>query len=212
MDSFSLFREVIRKLFHLSSILIVVGYTFLLNYFSPRIAMLAMTALLLILLEVEYVRLEHKPKIAEIFRNFLRPHEKTRLSSAVFLVIACIISFATFDYWIAFIAVSMAVFGDMAAALFGKAFGVVKFYRNKSVIGSLTGFATNMLIGLLALPNLFIIFAPMALMASIVEVFTRKMDDNLTIPLFSGFLGQMIVLYFDLNLPPIEFTFFGLFK
>lgn len=212
MNSFSLFRELIRKTFHLSSIFIVFGYTFLLNYFSPRIAMLAMTALLLILLEIEYVRLEHKPKIAEVLRNFLRPHEKTRLSSAVFLVIACIISFATFDYWIAFIAVSMAVFGDMASAIFGKAFGTVKFYRNKSVIGSLAGFATNMLIGLLTLPNLFIIFAPMALMASVVEVFTRKMDDNLTIPLFSGFLGQMIVLYFAIDLPPVIFTFLGLFK
>ncbi|MFA7685473.1 MAG: phosphatidate cytidylyltransferase, partial [Candidatus Gracilibacteria bacterium] len=124
----------------------------------------------------------------------------------------CIISFATFDYWIAFIAVSMTVFGDLAAALFGKAFGTTKIYGNKSVIGTLGGFLMNMIVGFLALPHMFIVFAPMAVVASFVEVFTRKMDDNLTVPLFAGFLGQMIVLYFGLNLPPIEFTFLGLFK
>jgi len=174
--------------------------------------MLAMTALLLILLEIEYVRLEHKPRIAEAFHSFLRQHEKDGLSSAVFLVISCIIAFSTFDYWVAFSAVTMAVFGDLVAAVLGKAFGTVKLYRHKSVIGTLGGFATNMIVGFLAIPHLFILFMPMALMASLVELFTKKMDDNLTIPLFAGFLGQMIVLYFGLNLPPIEFTFLGFFN
>ena len=144
--------------------------------------------------------------------GFLRHHEKTRLSSAVFLVISCIISFSAFDYWVAFMAVSMAVFGDLVAALLGKAFGETKFYGTKSVVGTLGGFLMNMIVGLLAVPHLFIVFAPMAITATFVEVFTKKMDDNLTIPLFSGFLGQMIVMYFSLNLPPIEFTFLGLFN
>ncbi|MFA6918375.1 MAG: phosphatidate cytidylyltransferase [Candidatus Gracilibacteria bacterium] len=203
-------RELVRKTFHLSGILILVGYTLILNYFSERVAMLSMTALFLILLEIEYVRLEHKPRIAEVISGFLRRHEKTRISSAVFLVAACIISFAAFDYWVAFLAVSMTVFGDLVAAVMGKFFGKTKLYMNKSVVGTLSGLTANMVVGILSLPELLILFAPMAVVATFVEVFTRKMDDNLTVPLFSGFLGQMIVLYFGLNLPPIQFTFLGL--
>lgn len=206
----SLVRELVRKVFHLSGIFIVVGYTLLLNYTSQRMAMLAVTALLLMLLEIEYIRLEHKPRIAEAIQGFLRHHEKTRLSSAVFLVIACIIAFATFDYWVAFLAVSMAVFGDLACALVGKFFGRTKIYRNKTIVGTCAGFVMNMLVGVLTLPNFLILFAPMAFIASFVEVFTRKMDDNLTVPLFAGFAGQMIIYYFGLNLPPVEFTFLGL--
>lgn len=212
MNSRFLFRELARKTFHLSSVLILVGYTLLLNYTSPRVAMLAMTTLLLILLEVEYVRLEHKPRIAEVFHVFLRHHERTRISSAVFLVISCIISFATFDYWVAFLAVSMTVFGDLAAAIMGKSFGKTKIYMNKSVVGTLACLLMNMVVGILSLPGLLILFAPMAVIATFVELFTRKMDDNLTVPLFSGFVGQMIVYYSGLNLPPIDFTFFGLFN
>ena len=51
----------------------------------------------------------------------------------------------------------------------------------------------------------------MAIVASFVEVITNKLDDNLTVPLFAGFVGQMIVYYGDLVLPPIDFTFLGLF-
>jgi dolichol kinase len=207
-----IFRELVRKAFHLSSVLILVGYTFFLNYFSPRIAMFAMTALFLILLEIEYIRLEHRPRITEAFDAFFRHHEKTRLSSAVFLVAACIISFATFDYWVAFLAVSMTVFGDLVCAIMGKLFGKTKLYRNKSVVGTLSGLATNVIVGVLCLPDMFILFFPMAIVATFVEVFTRKMDDNLTIPLFSGFLGQVIVYYFALDLPPVEFTFLGFFN
>jgi dolichol kinase len=212
MNNSSLFRELVRKAFHLSSVFILVGYTLLLNYTSSRVAILAITGLLLLLLEIEYVRLEHRPRIAEAIDGFLRKHEKTQLSSAVFLVISIIISFAVFDYWVAFLALSMAVFGDLFAAIFGRAFGKTKIYRNKTYVGTLAGLAANMIVGILTVPDLAVLFIPMAITASLFELFTRKMDDNLTVPLFAGFVGQMIVRFFVLGLPPVAFTLFGLFS
>lgn len=190
----------------------MVAYTLLLNYTTPRIAILAMTALLLLLLEIEYVRLEHRPKIAEIFDSLFRRHEKTRVSGAVFLVIACVISFSAFDYWIAFLAVSMAVFGDLAAAIIGQIFGKTKFYKNKTYVGTLACLVMNIVVGLLTLPSLPILIFGMAVTATLFEAFTRKLDDNLTVPLFAGFVGQMVVYFFGFVLPPITFTFFGLFN
>jgi len=202
---------VLRKTVHLSGLLIVVGYTILFHFFSANIAILVMTALLLILLEIEYIRIEHKPRITSMFDGVFRHHEKDNISGAAFLVISCIICFSAFNYWVAVLALFMTVFGDLFAALFGKVFGKTKLHNNKTVIGTSAGFAANFAVGALTIPGFLIVTLPMALVATITELLTNKLDDNLTVPLFSGFMGQMIVFYMDLDLPPIDFTFLGLF-
>lgn len=207
----SLIWELLRKGVHLSGLLIVVGYTLILYFFSERVAILATTALLLILLEIEYIRIEHKPRIAAMFNDLFRKHERDNISGAVFLVISCIICFAAFDYWIAVVALFMAVFGDLFAAIIGKLFGTTRIYNKKTVLGSFSGLAANLLAGILILPNLPYLIIPMAFIAGITEVLTNKIDDNLTVPLFAGFLGQMMVYFFQFELPPVDFTFLGLF-
>lgn len=207
----SLLWELFRKTVHLSGLLIVVGYTLILNYFSERIAILVITALLLILLEIEYIRIEHRPRLVEMFKGLWRKHEKNNLSGAAYLVISCIICFAAFEYWVAFLALFMTVFGDIFAAIFGKAFGKMKIRKGKTVVGTLAGFAANMGVGVLTLPDYLILVIPMAVTATIVELITNKLDDNLTVPIFAGFVGQMMVYYFGLSLPSIDFTFLGLF-
>ena len=211
MNKSSLIWELLRKTVHLSGLLIVVGYTLILHFFSGRVAMLATTALLLILLEIEYIRLEHRSRITAMFDGLFRRHEKDNVSSAVFMVVSCIICFAAFDYWIAVVALFMTVFGDLFSALIGKTFGKVTLYNSKTYVGTLAGFAANVLVGFLILPELFFLILPMAVVASFTELITNKMDDNLTVPLFAGFAGQMLVYFFALELPPIDFTFLGLF-
>lgn len=203
--------ELFRKLFHLSGLFIVVIYTLLLNYFSPSIAILAITGFLLILLEIEYIRLEHKPKLAAIFYTLFRKHEKNNIAGSVFFVISCIICFAAFDYWIAVLAMFMTVFGDLFAALIGRSFGKLKIWRKKTLVGTMSGLAANLIVGLLILPAFPIIYLPMAFIATFVETITNKLDDNLTVPLFAGFSGQMIVKLFDLQLPSLDFSILGFF-
>jgi len=205
-----LILELLRKSIHLSSLLIVVGYTIILNYFGHKVAVLVITALLLILLEIEYFRLEHRPKLMALFSDLFRKHEHNNMSGAVFLVISCVICFAAFDYWIAVMALFMTVFGDLAAALFGKSFGVTKIFRSKTFIGTLAGFTANMTVGIASLPEFLLLIIPMSVVATITELLTNKLDDNLTVPLSAGFMGQMIVYFFALELPP-DFTFLGFF-
>ena len=47
----------------------------------------------------------------------------------------------------------------------------------------------------------------MAFTATAVEVVTNKLDDNFTVPLFAGFVGQMIVYYTDITLPQLILRF-----
>lgn len=207
----SLIWEVLRKIVHLSGLLIVLVYTLLLYYFSMQVAILALTALLLLFLEIEYVRLEHMPEITKMFGGMVRKHERNAINGSVFLVISCIICFAAFDYWIALLAMFMAVFGDFFAALMGRFFGKTKILKNKTIVGTLSGFAANTLVGLFVLTGLPLLAIAMAFTATLVEMLTAKIDDNLTVPLFAGFVGQMLVYIFDVNLPPLIFTLPGVF-
>ncbi len=203
--------ELLRKTAHLSGLLIVVGYTFLMNYFSTKIALLSITALLFILIQIELIRLERRPRITILFQDLFRKHEKDNISGAVFMVISCIICFAAYFYWVAFLALFMTVFGDLFAALFGKAFGKKVLYNHKTLIGTLAGLTANITVGMLILPDFIELVIPMAFTATFVEFMTNKMDDNLTVPLFAGFVGHILVIVMALDLPPIDFTFLGLF-
>jgi dolichol kinase len=48
-----------------------------------------------------------------------------------------------------------------------------------------------LIVGFLVLDKIYIIIA-MALVATIVETMVDELDDNLLIPIFSGFVGQII--------------------
>jgi len=67
------------------------------------------------------------------------------------------------------------------------------------------GFVANLAVGFVVLPQFFYIVVPMAVVASFVELITNKLDDNLTVPLFAGFMGQLIVyfVFFVLDLGDI---------
>lgn len=204
-------KELLRKLIHLTEVPIILGYSFLAFYVGKRFALLSLTGLLLLLLEFEYIRLEYQPKVTRGFyrllsRFILRKKERNNIVGAIFFVASVIVSFAVFDYGIALLALSMAVFGDLTASIMGIAFGQKKVFKNKTYIGSISGFIINILLGWLLFPGFPEIFIPMAVVASFVETVTHKLDDNLTVPLFAGFTGQLLSFFFRLELP----TFFGM--
>ncbi|HEY6586152.1 MAG TPA: CTP--2,3-di-O-geranylgeranyl-sn-glycero-1-phosphate cytidyltransferase, partial [Candidatus Methanoperedens sp.] len=96
---------------------------------------------------------------------------------------------------IASAAILMTTFGDASAALFGKAFGRtwIKGLKNRAYEGCAAELIVDIIIGLFFLPNLILVLV-MAGTATIVETVTNKLDDNLLIPLFSGFNGQLIAV------------------
>ena len=178
---------------------VLLGYTIIRYYWSDQIAMLALTSVFLILLEVEYARLEMKLKIPD-FLDVLRPHERNNVTGSIFFVAATIICFATFDYGVAMLALLLTVFGDLASALIGIKFGKHKAFKSKTFEGYIAGLVTDVFVGYLMFPNYPAIYITMGVVASTVELFTGKLDDNLTVPLFAGFSGQIIAYSLLLNL------------
>ncbi|HRY91187.1 MAG TPA: hypothetical protein P5229_02485, partial [Candidatus Gracilibacteria bacterium] len=180
-----------RKLFHLLEIPVLFGYSFARYFWSEKIAIMVLTALFLLLMEIEYVRLEVKIKLPS-FLDVLRPRERNNVTGAIFFVAATIIVFAAFDYGVALLALFLTVFGDLASALIGIKFGKHEIFRHKTMEGFIAGLITNLLVGWMIIPMYPAVFITMAIVASVVELLTGKLDDNLTVPLFAGFTGQVI--------------------
>jgi phytol kinase len=195
----SLKKEILRKLFHLMEVPVLLAYSVARYYWSERVAIMTVTVFFLILMEVEYVRLEVQTLIPRHL-NVFRAREKNNVTGSIFFVAATIIVFAVFDYSIALNALLLTVFGDLASALIGIKFGKRKLFRQKTLEGFLAGLLMNLMVGFLVMPDYPAIYIAMAFVASIVELLTGKLDDNLTVPLFAGFLGQVIASSFGANL------------
>ena len=74
--------------------------------------------------------------------------------------------------------------------LVGKRFGRTWITKTKTLEGLLAELCINLIIAYLILGNLVIILV-MAFTATLVETLVDKLDDNLIIPLFAGFNGQL---------------------
>ena len=194
-----LFHELGRKIIHITILFVLAAYFFIQDSLvsagytaalSKQVALLFLVALLLLFLILEYMRLELGWKMP-FFSQFIRPKEQNRMYGVIFFLSATIISLSVFDYKIALAALLMTTFGDMVAALVGKRYGTTLIYRNKTWAGFLAEMGTNLVVGFFILGNIYIIMG-MALSATIVETLVDELDDNLLIPIFSGFVGQII--------------------
>jgi dolichol kinase len=182
--------EVLRKSVHLVSILIILIYEF----FGKEAILWVLMLFLVTVLVLDYFRLEHDMRIP-FFYTMYRKDEADRLGGHIFFTLGAISSIALFSKEIAYAAILMATFGDLAAALIGKFYGkrrvFQKLFKNdKSIEGSASEFVIDFLIGLLIIGNP-IVSMVMAVLATLTETVTNKIDDNLVVPVFAGFFGQI---------------------
>jgi dolichol kinase len=191
--------EVLRKSWHFfAGLVLAVGYSMVILYLSKQIALLALTAALLIAMLFEHIRLEHRPKLLQIIDIMFRKKELNRPSAVLPFIMAGIIVFAVFPYPIAFVSIMMLIFGDAFSAGFGLIFGRKKIWKNKTYVGTLAGLIANLLTGFVIIHEYPMVFIPMALTATIVEMFTNKLDDNLTVPVSAAFAGYLFVSLFNM--------------
>lgn len=214
-------KEIVRKLLHLISLSFLVVYAVFSEYFTHKKALLALSLMLIILFELEYVRIELRKKIPIIGwlnDRFRRERENQYLGGEVFFLIGAIISLAVFDVRIAFTAILMTTFGDLAASIIGIRFGRTWLFKDRALEGILAEFIINLGIGFLFL-RMFVqgsdwwwqsltlmgqpiwsIIIVMASVATIVEVAVSRIDDNLLVPVISGFAGQIMLMMMGLEI------------
>lgn len=204
-------NELARKAVHFFSLIIILIYFLVSDFFNQRIALTFLVLILIIFIEFEFLRLEVRKKIPvlnQIWTWTRRRKEKHMLGGDVFFLLGAILVLAIFTPTVAIAAILMTTFGDLAAALIGKKFGKHKLVKNKSWEGTIAELIVNFIIGICAffiyqgLPfstwQPWVILSIMAITATIIETTVSKLDDNLLIPVFAGFNGQ--IAYYILKL------------
>jgi dolichol kinase len=154
---------------------------------------------LLISMSADLVRFfghtKSKEFISRFFGVIIRPHEKDNFTGATYILVSSILTILMFDKPVAVLAIAFIVIGDTAGAIVGRLWGKV-WFRNKTIEGSISFFAACCIISLpvTGIP-LWVRFTG-AFAAAIVEALTVRIDDNLTVPLISGVLMQLIVNHY----------------
>ncbi|MFH1500507.1 MAG: diacylglycerol/polyprenol kinase family protein [archaeon] len=190
----SLAREAGRKMIHLLSLFFILLFWYLSSAYGKTWALTSLVFLLIIFLEVEFIRIELGKKIPLLHLAY-REKEKETIAGNVFFLISTIIVLAVFDLDVAIAAILMTTFGDLAAALIGRRFGRTWITNHVALEGVLAQFVVDLIIGLLVVG--FAVGGVMAITSTLVESSVRKLDDNLVIPIFAGFNGQ--IMRFILN-------------
>lgn len=193
MPSREFIFEFMRKSVHLVSVFIVLIYEF----FGKDAVLWVLMLFLVAVLFLEYFRLEKGMKIPFFYRMY-REREAYGLGGHIYFSLGAIVVISLFNKEIAYAAVLMTTFGDMTAAMIGKFYGKRRIFKevfknDKSLEGSVSEFIIDLLVGLVIIGNPIVSFI-MAFSATLTETAVNRIDDNLIIPIFSGFFGQMTLL------------------
>lgn len=189
-------KEIVRKSLHLLSVFVLAFYLLISHYFDPEVGLFFLLTLLVIAIILEYLRIEVDSNIPimSTFWNYIRrEREKNTLGSEIYFLLGLIVALSVFDIRIAIVAMLMTIFGDATAAIIGHQFGKtpIKFFQGRAWEGAIAEFGIDILVGLLVIPSMWWIVIVMALVATTVEVASNRIDDNILIPIFSGFIGHI---------------------
>ena len=194
-------KEIIRKSWHFfAGLILVTSFSIITIHASEEAALVSLTGALLVIMVFEHIRLDNKPRIFRVFDALFRQKEMNEVSAMVSFVTASLLVFAVFEHWIAFTALMMLIIGDSLSAAFGMMFGKKKIKGDKTYVGTFAGLAGNLLTGAVIMWEYPSVFIPMALVATIVEALTTRLDDNLTIPIATAFTGYMVAMILNISL------------
>ena len=184
-------RVILRPI----SILFVVFYVI----FSQAIALLIIGSVSIAFISLDMVRFLHKETnefLRERVKTLFRKSEYKTFSSMTIFITAFFITILVFPKEIAIAASTFLIFGDTFGKIFGLAFGKHKIL-NKTVEGTLAYFGCILICGyvlytLLDISLVVLILGGLA--APLIELFSMGMNDNITVPLFSGSLMYVVFL------------------
>ena len=181
-------NEIYRKLIHIFSSIIPIGYYFIIKNQHTMINILIL--LIIIALIIEFSR--NKWNIyGNLFNNYfflvLRKIEYDgHLTGATWLLFGCLSAIYLFSIKIAVAALLVLTIGDALAAVIGKSFPLLRI-GNKSLFGTLVAiFVTFSFIVSLDIGLGWEIILLGTIFGMLIELIPSYINDNITIPIASG--------------------------
>ena len=200
MNSFNYKNEVLRKLIHLFDSIIPLSL-----FYLPRetlIVILAPITFVFIFLDIARHHIKFLGKLYLTFFSIVtRDIEKRQnnVTGASYYLLGCLIVVYFFED-INLIMASLLVMSisDSVAALIGVKYGKTKIYGNKSLEGSFSFFLSTLIILYIFMPSFSSFeYVTISILITLVELFSfYRINDNLTIPVFSAILLKYFILIF----------------
>ncbi len=187
-------NELFRKAIHLFTSIFPLLYNCLFWNKSTVLSFLVLLTIFSISLEILRKRNE-RLKIAfnRLFSLMLREDEKNgQITGASWLLIGFIMTISIYPKDIAVPAIIFLTIGDSFSALIGKLLPVGQI-GSKHISGSIAGLIASLIVVFYLNQNISILVLFLgATIAMFVELIPSRVNDNLTIPIISGFAMQAL--------------------
>ena len=185
-------RELTRKSIHLLGLVVPTLYLFT----SRDFALIGVGGLVALALGAELLKVlipSVRATFLRIFSPILRSKEqKGGPTGATYFLIGSFLCVFFFDKTLAIVCLCFLTLGDLCAALIGKQWGRIKLFSRKSLEGSLACFVVCAAVALLMKLHPAVAITG-ALVATVVELLPIGVDDNITMPLISGFAMHLLI-------------------
>ena len=187
MSEFSFNREILRKIFHISTCIFPV----LLYFYGSQLCMpyFFICGVLFISFDIARMKNHHIESIYNYFFSIVtKEYEYKRLTSASYVCLSILFVTFFFDEKIAIASLLLMSLSDPFASVFGRYFGSFKIYE-KSLEGSIVFYIISCSV-LIALNFSYSISIIVSLFCTVVELLSRKIkiDDNFLIPVTASFI------------------------
>lgn len=188
--------QISRRLFHMSNgFIIATAYAITFTH-QQIVYFCGTTACLMYLLDqVRIAYPERIKRFERLSKYLLRAEEQLKESAAVPYIMANLLTIITFPKLIAISAIYTLAFADPMSAIIGIRFGKNRIVKEKSIEGSLAFFLTSFLfisfvfsMAGLGSWQVWLMAFSVSFLTTCFEMIPLKLDDNLTIPLFTAFL------------------------
>ncbi|MBT4791568.1 MAG: phosphatidate cytidylyltransferase [Halobacteriovoraceae bacterium] len=187
--------QIMRRLFHMFNGFAIATLYLVSFDHSQMVHFLGTVACVLYL--VEQVRVnypETAAKLIPVTRFIIRAEEQLKESAMVPYAMAVLLTIVVFPKHIALIGIYSLAFADPLSAIIGIKFGKHKISPTRSVEGSLAFFVSVFLVSIFILTgyneqfeiSILLVSALLGLICAGFDLIPLKLDDNLTIPLFTS--------------------------
>ncbi|MBW2040294.1 MAG: hypothetical protein JRI46_12035 [Deltaproteobacteria bacterium] len=183
--------EIRRKMMHTYPLAIPIVY----HYISKETALTILLPIFAFYIFGDILRHFHKG-YRELFdriisSRFLRERERKGLIGSTYFIIGTLLTILIFPKEVAIASLYILIICDASAGIVGSSWGRIQLFREKTVEGSIAFFATGMIVVACTMTGNLFWGTAGVLGATLAELFTLKLDDNLTIPLVAG--GIMMI-------------------
>jgi dolichol kinase len=189
--------QLARRAFHMiNGVAVATLYWISFNHTQMVHALGTIACLLYVFEQIRISYPEKAQKFIPMTRFIIRAEEQLKESAMVPYAFAVLLTIITFPKPIALVAIFTLAIADPLSAIIGIKYGKRKIVSHKTLEGSAAFFISTLVVcivvlgaysggitGLVALISLLVAF-----LASAFEMIPLKLDDNLTIPLFTAFI------------------------